>query len=196
MLKVSLHFNNTETGEEAINVFGFYHEAAIVDIDDSLQNLMDNMSAWAQGLTPFSTGYLECINTQWEFTKTKAWQCATTVVDPHVAEKGWAFAGVRAGEPLPGLLSCCVTYRTGYADRRRRGRIFTLPACEGDNADGAAGSVYRGQLIESLESLQSVMATTGEQFQHSVYSEVLNEMTGITSYTANAEWDTQRRRSK
>lgn len=115
-------------------------------------------------------------------------------------ETGDAGAGTLTGDHLPTQVAGLVTFRTGAALRRARGRIYFPATSEAQNTStGKLGAAY----ITAIETIMSTLIL-GEtvagggntaDLSFGVWSRKFSQFRIMTEYFVRPDWATQRRRS-
>jgi len=101
---------------------------------------------------------------------------------------------------MPGGTTFCLSLRTGFVGRARRGRIYTIGMNEGQQSGGVVTSGYRNAWITNIQQLMLAVGTTNWELV--VVSFMLNGLprdeplvTPVTTVLAVDDFvDSQRRR--
>lgn len=107
--------------------------------------------------------------------------------------------GLAGGQALPGNCAIVVTFRTGLTGRSRRGRNYVAGIREADSASNAVNGATVDAIRTAYENLVIPFGAAG--CNHVVFSRFTNKApralgvpTIVTSYTADTNLDSQRRR--
>lgn len=105
-------------------------------------------------------------------------------------------AGAVAGQSTPPQIALVVSFLTGLAGRSRRGRVYTPnpPESVSDGSGGISDAAARGTMISAAATAVEG-STPARNIVHVVHSATTGLWAAITTYTANAQADTQRRRA-
>jgi len=112
-----------------------------------------------------------------------------------------AGAGTVGAEPLPSQTSLVIKKRTGFASKRRRGRMYLAGWDETQNTAAelpAAGARTLGEAVADAMLVAWAFAGTGTrvaQLYWVVWDRIENLYTDVTSYASSLAWGTQRRSS-
>jgi len=109
-------------------------------------------------------------------------------------------SGAVTGDSMPGGTTFCLSLRTGFVGRARRGRIYTIGMNEGQQSGGVVTSGYRNAWITNIQQLMLAVGTTNWELV--VVSFMLNGLprdeplvTPVTTVLAVDDFvDSQRRR--
>jgi hypothetical protein len=105
-------------------------------------------------------------------------------------------AGISTGDPLPLMVSLCVTLRTALAGRSFRGRVYIPGWTEGANDTlGNPSAAAAAAALDFIDDFNGQLSTVIADMQLGVASRKLSEVNVVTT-TAMRDliWDTQRRR--
>lgn len=104
-----------------------------------------------------------------------------------------ALAGTRTQAPAPGNATVSVSWRTGLAGRRFRGRFYSVGLCEDQQNDNdtLVSTVVTG-LSLAAATLRALM--TGQGFNLCIFHAILNTFTPINASVVESLVDSQRRR--
>jgi len=105
--------------------------------------------------------------------------------------------GAVAGHSLPPQIALVVGFGTSLAGRSRRGRIYTPnpPESVSDGSGAISSAAAISTAVEDgVVAVEGV--AIGVDVDHIVHSATHGYATTVTSYTANAQADTQRRRAR
>lgn len=109
--------------------------------------------------------------------------------------------GAIAGDPLPFTTSGLLNFRTGFAGRKYRGRMYVpFPPEARNDANGDPDVTYQG-LLATLLAQALLTITTGvggntNDFKPCIWHEATKTTDVITTGLVRKEWATQRRRSQ
>lgn len=103
-------------------------------------------------------------------------------------------AGANTGDPLPSGAALCLTLRTAVRGRRARGRVYW--GGFGEGASVAPNSIVSTSLTRILNHWEGFrVQLVADGWELVVASYLTPTATTVTAITANAIWDSQRRRN-
>lgn len=103
-------------------------------------------------------------------------------------------AGANTADPLPAGVALVITHRTGTRGRRFRGRTYIGGLGEDFNtATGFPDATAIGLYVSQWTQFRTALAAINWEFV--VASYVASVATSVVSSTADARWDSQRRRN-
>lgn len=110
---------------------------------------------------------------------------------------GMPKACTQASDALPHQTSLVVTFRTAYAGRSFRGRMYLPAPTESENATGA---VLDNTSATNLQAVFTTLVNTygsggsDPDWQLGIYSQKLAQFNPVTTSVVRTNWGTQRRR--
>lgn len=134
--------------------------------------------------------------TNWASTLASIQRIRVTALDGVSASVVYALvqAGAAAGDPLPGGVSWVVTLRTAKRGRSYRGRAYMGGFAEANNtAAGLVQSTLVTSMLSGWEGLRTTLSAAGWSLVVASYKHSTAET--VTSVSADAVWDSQRRRN-
>jgi len=117
-----------------------------------------------------------------------------------VVDYGTTVAGTHAGNGMPGNVAFCISFRTGYAGKSNRGRVYHPWLSEADVTGNSLSSTQANEIVDAWVSLKGIMNTIDcTMVVVSKYTNGAPRVTGtyrtITDFIyVDLNVDTQRRR--
>jgi len=102
--------------------------------------------------------------------------------------------GTLAGDPLPANSASVLSWKTPYADRKRRGRTYWYGNTEAQMTGSTISSVYVLALTAIGTALMAFTNSGGIGVEFAVFSRVGNFITRINNFVIDNIADSQRRR--
>jgi hypothetical protein len=153
-------------------------------------------------LSNFATNWWTAVGTAWK----NAVDINVTFVSVTVTDMGQdpplqyvlvlppATVGLIGGDATPANASIAVAWKTPYASRKRRGRMFFFGLPESGTVASLIGGTYAG-LIGVVASTITTFTNIGfVPMQFAVWSRVANIVTPVTAYLIDTAIDSQKRR--
>lgn len=182
-LSIESLFNGETT---VVNVFHYRQETELI-LDTPAE---DVIQAWVGGAQPT---YLAAISEGNVLQVARAVQLTGAPLT--IAEVELTGSGTRAGTGLTPQSSPCISWRTGIAGRRNRGRTYMPPVPQTDNNAGVIGAGLVAALQDFVDDAILIGdGITTADWQLVVWSSITLAGVEVTEGRVPAIFNTQRRR--
>lgn len=113
----------------------------------TLQGLTDTIAAWVEG------PYRAVLSTAWTYREVYAVDLASASGPTATTTPLGAVAGAKVGDPLPGNVSLCVSFRTGARGRSFRGRNYISGLVEPEVSGNSINLAFAEQVVLVYQQL-------------------------------------------
>lgn len=183
-------------GDIGVYVMHFQCQVAGDPVPSNLTQLEDikaMVRAWIVGASPFASHTPALVTSSGDKLRTVTVR-SLDLTNPIETSTDYNEGAGTSGDVLPAQLCAAITWKTGVASRRTRGRTYIGPLVKStDDANGAITSTAHGVL--DLAAQELVGQSTSADTPLIVYSRRGNIATVVTDWNVDSRFDVQRRRA-